>query len=147
MPSANLNTDSSNLGAKVASSVHPLHLLFKPTWEQLAHVREGTGGFLDGTYLVAHPREWLDHSSRQTDAITGAVIVTTNPNPKQPSPKLKARRKIARYENVASSILEAKKSTLFREQPTRRVGPQVAAPSVKPAPPEPLPPLPQVNAG
>lgn len=137
MPAGNLNTDQANLGARVASTVHPLYLLFKPVWTQLAHVREGTGGFLDGTYLVAHPREWLDHSSKQTDTTTGAVTVTVNPTPKQPSPKLKARRLIARYENVASSILEAKKSTLFREQPTRRVGPQqapTAKPAVKPPP-------------
>lgn len=135
MPSGNLNTNQTNLGARVASTVHPLYLVFKPVWTQLAHVREGTGGFLDGTYLVAHPREWLDHSSTQTDTTTGAKTVTTNPNPKQPSPKLKARRLIARYENVASSILEAKKSTLFREQPTRRVGPQpapVATPPISP---------------
>ena len=135
MPAGNINTNQANLGSRVASTVHPLYLLFKPVWEQLAHVREGTGGFLDGTYLVAHPREWLDHSSKQTDTITGAVTVTVNPNPKQPSPKLKARRKIAHYENVASSILEAKKSTLFREQPTRRVGPQQAPPVVKAPPP------------
>lgn len=132
MPSGNLNTNQTNLGAKVASSVHPLYTLFKPVWEQLAHVREGTGGFLDGTYLVAHPREWLDHSKLVTDATTGATTVTTNPTPRQPSPKLKARRALARYENVASAILESKKSVLFREQPTRRVGDQ--------APPTPVPP-------
>jgi hypothetical protein len=140
MPSGNLNTNQTNLGAKVAASVHPLYTLFKPVWEQLAHVREGTGGFLDGTYLVAHPREWLDHSSKQTDPLTGAVTVTTNPNPKSPSPKLKARRKLARYENVASAILESKKSVLFREQPTRRVGEQAPP---KPAPTKPAaPPVP-----
>jgi hypothetical protein len=54
---------------------------------------------------------------------TGSNTVTRiNPNPKKPSPKLKARRKLARYENVASAIMESKKSVLFREQPTRRVG-------------------------
>ncbi len=59
---------------------------------------------------------------RETDAngVTNEVI-RTNPNPKLPSPKLKARRALARYENVASAILESKKSVLFREQPTRRL--------------------------
>ena len=38
MPSGNLNTNQTNLGAKVASSVHPLYTLFKPVWEQLAQV-------------------------------------------------------------------------------------------------------------
>lgn len=132
MPSANVNS-AENLGQRVAAEVHPLYRLLKPTWEKLAHVREGTGGFLDGTYLVAHPREWLDHSSRQTDTETGAVTVTLNPSPKKPSPKLLARRVLARYENVASAIIESKKAILFREQPTRRVGPQ-PTPKATPAP-------------
>lgn len=125
MPAANTNTDQTNLGPKVAASTHELYVLFKPVWVQLSHVREGTGGFLDqtnGSYIVPHPREWLDHSSTQTDSVTGAKVTRLNPNPKQPSPKLIARRKLARYENVASSILESKKALLFREQPTRRVG-------------------------
>ncbi len=139
MPSGNTNT-SSNLGPKVAAQVHPLYSLLRPVWEKLAHVREGTGGFLDGTYLVAHPREWLDHSTRQTITDTNTnistVVTTINPNPSQPSPKLKARRALARYENVASAILESKKAILFREQPTRRVGVQ-APPKPAAAPPDP----------
>jgi hypothetical protein len=66
MAAGNLNTPS-NLGPKVAAQTHPLYDLFKLTWQQLAHVREGTGGFLsvgNDSYLVAHPREWLDHSAR-----------------------------------------------------------------------------------
>jgi hypothetical protein len=125
MASGNLNTDNQNLGPKAAAQVHPLYSLLRPTWEQLAHVREGTGGFLDGTYLVAHPREYLDHTIVTTDTATGATVSRTNPSPRSPSPKLLARRRLARYENVASSIIEAKKSALFREQPTRRVGEQV----------------------
>lgn len=128
MPSANVNTDQTNLGPKVAASTHPLYQLFQPTWVQLSHVREGTGGFLstaNDSYIVPHPREWLDHSTKQTETAadgTSITTVRTNPNPKVASPKLKARRNLARYENVASAIMEAKKSVLFREQPTRRVG-------------------------
>src|SRR5262245_29578173 len=126
MPSGNTNTDQTNLGPKVAAQVHDLYQLFKPTWQKLAHVREGTGGFLaedNSSYLVAHPREWLDHSTVSTDPADGNnKIVRTNPNPKRPTPKLIARRKLARYENIASAIIEAKKSVLFREQPTRRLG-------------------------
>jgi len=124
MPSANL-TETSNLGTKVAAQVHPLYLLMKETWTKLAHVREGTGGFLsDGndSYIVAHPREWLDHTASTTDPVTNATVTRLNPNPRNPSPKLKARRKLARYENIAGAILESKKSVLFREQPTRRIG-------------------------
>jgi hypothetical protein len=121
MANANSNTDNSNLGPKVASQKHDLYTLWQPTWIQLAHVREGTGGFLDGTYLVAHPREWLDHTIRTANE-NGTTVTTTNPNPRVAGPKLKARRKLARYENVASSILDVKKAALFREPPTRRVG-------------------------
>ncbi len=135
MPSGNVN-QAVNLGPKVAANLHPLYQLMKDTWQKLAHVREGTGGFLatdNSSYLVAHPREWLDHSSKQTDS-SGNTLVAVNPNPKVPSPKLKARRAIARYENVASAILEAKKAILFREQPTRRVGSDAP-----PTPPKPDP--------
>jgi hypothetical protein len=127
MAAGNLNTPS-NLGPKVAAQTHPLYDLFKLTWQQLAHVREGTGGFLsvgNDSYLVAHPREWLDHSARVNVTDANGVMTTQttlNPNPRKPSPKLIARRKLARYENVASAIMEAKKSVLFREQPTRRIG-------------------------
>ena len=126
MPSGNTNSDQ-NLGPKVGAVTHPLYTLFKPIWVQLADVREGTGGFLstgNDSYLVAHPREWLDHSAKVTETVNGVSVTTTrlNPNPRSPSPKLKARRALARYENVASAILEAKKAVLFREQPTRRVG-------------------------
>jgi len=96
-----------DLGPKVAAARHPIYDLLQDEWITLGHVREGTGGFKDGTYLVAHPREWEDHT-----AIT----------PVKPGKKLKARRAIARYENLASAILEAKKSALFREQPNRRIG-------------------------
>lgn len=110
-----------NLGPKVAATRHPIYDLLEEEWIKLGHVREGTGGFKDGTYLVAHPREWLDHTT-VTTADDGTTTTVVNPNPRQPSAKLKARRKLARYENLASAILETKKSALFREAPTRRVG-------------------------
>lgn len=96
-----------DLRPKVAAQRHPIYNLLLEEWIKLGNVREGTGGFKDGTYLVAHPREWEDH---------------TTTNPVKPTKKLKARRALARYENLASAILEAKKSALFRESPNRRVG-------------------------
>src|SRR4029077_1086655 len=125
MPSGNVNTDNQNLGPKVGAQTHDIYKLFQPVWIQLSHVREGTGGFLsqdNSSYIVAHPREWLDHSTVQEDPVTGIKTTRVNPRPRNPSPKLIARRKLARYENVASAIMDAKKSALFREQPTRRVG-------------------------
>lgn len=90
-----------------ASQTHPLYALWSPVWIKLAHVYEGSGGFLDGTFLIAHPREWIDY---------------TKPVPSQPTKKLKARRALARYENVAASIIEQKRSAIFREAVTRTVG-------------------------
>lgn len=120
MPNATQN--ATTLGPKVAQFTHPVYTLLKESWQQLADVREGVGGFLTGEYLRAHPREWLDHTTLVTDAATGVTTARTNPNPKQPSPKLLMRRRIARYENVAGAILDAFKSVLFREQPIRRLG-------------------------
>lgn len=120
-----------NLSRSQAKFTHPTFDLLQPVWAKLRDVREGTGGFLDGTYLIAHPREWIDH---------------TSDNPSNPTKKLKTRRKLASYENVAARILEAMRSALFREQPTRRVGDEEDVPP--PAPPEgekPKPPLPAVS--
>jgi hypothetical protein len=86
---------------------HPVYATWKPVWEKLVHVYDGSGGFLDGTYLVAHPREWTDFT---------ATI------PRKPSKKLKARRNLARYENVAGTLLDQKRSALFRESISRTVG-------------------------
>jgi hypothetical protein len=98
-----------NLSPKVATFQHPVFVTYLPIWTKLAHVREGAGGFLDGTYLVAHPREWQDHTAA---------------TPTVPTKKLKARRSLAKYDNLAARIIEAKKSALFRETPTRRIGPE-----------------------
>lgn len=107
-----------------------IYRMWQPIWTKLAHVREGIGGFLDGSYLVEHPREFLDHTITQQVLIanadgTGSRTVTTtvpNPNPKLPSPKLLRRRRIARYENFGGKIIDQMKAALFREEPIRRVG-------------------------
>lgn len=82
---------------------------------------EGAGGFADTgrPYLYAHPREWLDHSTKlvSEDNPTGKWIV--NPRPSKPSPKLTARRKIARYENIAATLVDQLAAALFRKAPTR----------------------------
>jgi hypothetical protein len=92
---------------RAVGTTHPQYGLYAPVWEKLAQCYEGSGGFLDGTFLVAHPREWEDYTA------------TT---PKKPTKKLKARRAIARYENVAGTILDQLKSALFRESVTRTIG-------------------------
>lgn len=90
-----------------AAITHPVYQVWAPIWRRLAHVREGVGGFLDGSYLVPHPREWKDY---------------TKANPSIPTKKLTARRELASYENFASTLIESKKSALFRTKATRRVG-------------------------
>lgn len=62
---------------------------------------------MDGTYLVAHPREWLDHTA---DA------------PSKPTKKLLERRKLARYEGWPDTILTLLGGALHRQPPTRRIG-------------------------
>jgi hypothetical protein len=119
MATQSTSTVSQNLSTRQTKFVHPSFQTLAPIWQLLRDVREGTGGFLDGTYLVAHPREWLDPDVA---------------NPSQPTKKLKARRKLASYENFAATILNALKTALCREQPIRRVGDG----SVKDAPPTPI---------
>jgi len=101
--------------ARLAISPHPAYIVWQPIWQQLLDVHEGGGGFVDTTrpYLYAHPREWLDHSV----LVEGKWVA--NPSPTQASPKLKARRRIARYENIAATLIEQLKSALFRKAATR----------------------------
>lgn len=97
---------TSNTLPHAVGPTHPVYQTWRPVWALLADVYEGSGGFLDGTYLIAHPREWKDHAGDQ---------------PKIPTKKLLERRALARYENVAALIIEQKLASLFREPPTRRV--------------------------
>src|SRR6185295_775020 len=103
------STNSGDLrtASNPVAQTHPVYQVWAPIWRKLAHVREGVGGFLDGTYLVPHPREWQDY---------------TLANPVIPTKKLIARRALASYENFASTLIESKKSALFRAKATRRVG-------------------------
>lgn len=107
MPQSTAMT-AQNLSTRQVRFVHPTYSALQAVWSQLRDVREGIGGFLDGTYLVAHPREWQDHTSE---------------TPRVPTKKLKARRTLASYENFASTIIHALKAALTRTQPIRRVGP------------------------
>jgi hypothetical protein len=100
---------------------NPLYSDWKSEWTMLFDVFEGSGGFraLNKPYLIPHPREWNDHSIAQTAESGEVVKYTTNPNPVDPSPKLKERRKLARYENIASTLVEQLSGAIFREGPKR----------------------------
>lgn len=114
--SAPLGTTGPVLGV-----AHPLYVQYRPIWLKCLDVFEGAGGFLsaDKPYLIAHPREFLDHSTPVFDE-DGTTIkgYTANLTPSQPSPKLLERRKLARYENYAETLIEQVGNTLFREMPS-----------------------------
>jgi hypothetical protein len=109
----------------VIGVVHPLYLRWREVWVKLLDVYEGAGGFLDDTrpYLAAHPREWLDHSIPVYGDGKQLIRFDVNPSPSKPSPKLKERRKLARYENIASTLVEQLSGALFRAKPQRSFGP------------------------
>lgn len=110
---------------------HPLYTMMEETWRQSLDVYEGLGGFIskDRPYLYAHPREWLDHTLTVADA-NGIKTSTVNPSPSLPSPKLQMRRKLARYENVAETILAQQLGALFLHDPSRTFAAKVTNPRV-----------------
>ena len=102
-------------GANPGIVPHPAYAAWSPVWQKSLDVYEGSGGFLDTTrpYLRPHPREWLDHS------VYSLGRWVSNPTPTNPSPKLKARRAIARYENIAATLIDQLAGALFRKAPQR----------------------------
>ena len=106
----------------ISAFKHPSYARYAPTWALLRDVRDGDGGFLDGTALVAHPREWLDYDQA---------------NPSSPTKKLKARRQLACGDAFAATIVAAMRAALFRQPPSRRVGSPPALPPQPPPPPKP----------
>lgn len=113
---------------------HPLYLRWRDQWVKYLDVFEGAGGFLDSTkpYLIAHPREWLDHSiptyADDGVTVTGYIV---NTNPTQPSPKLLERRKLARYENVAATLVDQLCGALFRVKADRSFAADAPAPEAE----------------
>lgn len=101
---------------------HATYTEHKDTWQKALDVYEGTGGFMDPNrpYLIAHPREWLDHSIQVKDDQGRVVGTVPNPSPSQPSRKLLMRRKLARYENIAEAIVGSVFGALFRSAPARQ---------------------------
>lgn len=100
---------------------HPLYLRWRQVWTKLLDVYEGAGGFLDDAkpYLIAHPREWLDHSTPVYGPNQELLRFEPNANPRNPSPKLVERRKLARYENIAATLIDQLSAALFRIKPDR----------------------------
>lgn len=112
---------------------HPTYALWAPVWRDLTYVYEGSGPLRSGAAIIAHPREYLDHTIQTTEqekeehadgSVTLGATKTVsklNQNPKIPSPKLLERQKLAAYENFAAPIVDHKLAALLRKPPTRRV--------------------------
>lgn len=102
---------------------HPLYRKWAPTWRLLGDVFEGDGGFLDGSYLVPHPREVeyeVSVVSHTNDA--GETIKTTVVNYDRivrETQKFKRRKALARYENFAAIIGETLLAYLYAKAPSR----------------------------
>jgi hypothetical protein len=124
--SAPLGTSGSVLGV-----AHPLYTQHRPIWQQLLDVYEGAGGFLDTKrpYLIAHSREYLDHTTVEKSDDGSVISATPNPSPTQPSPKLLERRKLARYENYAETLIDQLAAALFREDASRTFDDQAPKPT------------------
>lgn len=108
-----LSTARAVVSGGPAIHTHPVFAALSPTWRKLGDCYTGRGGFADGSYIVPHVREYLDY---------------TSPTPSQPSPKLIARRRLARYENLAELVVDQKLAALGRVPPTRQVTTSTAAP-------------------
>jgi hypothetical protein len=129
MPAASAPTGSAS---PVLGVTHPLYQQWRPYWQQLLDVYEGSGGFLDANkpYLVPHPREWLDHSV-PVYAEDGQTVLRydVNTSPTNPSPKLRERRRLARYENIAATLIDQLCHALFREKAQRTFSEDAPAPT------------------
>ncbi len=91
--------DAKMSSAEVAiRRTHPRYDTFLAQWLDLGNAYEGSGGFLDGTALVAHPRELLykEHPD-------GSVDYNTVVGEKR---KFTQRKLIASYENLAETIVD-----------------------------------------
>jgi hypothetical protein len=86
------------------AQTHPLYTKWLPVWQLLSEVYEGDGGFLDGTHIIAHPRE---------------CNYAANGDWLSDKPKLVRRRQIARYENYAATIVDGVLDHLYTAQPQR----------------------------
>lgn len=94
---------------------HPRYDEWAPVWKLLGEVAEGDGGFLNGGYLHAHPRE-LNYAR---DPVTGEVNSDTVVSEKE---KFKRRRKLTRYENFAAAVLDTFVDYQYAKAITRTIG-------------------------
>jgi hypothetical protein len=84
MPSGNVNTDNRTSARRSRPRAPDLHAV-APTGCNSRTSAKAPAGSSTATYIVAHPREWLDHSSQTettTDERQQVTVRPHNPNPK-----------------------------------------------------------------
>lgn len=86
------------------TATHPLYDTYAREWTLLQEAYRGDGGFLDGTNLIAYPREII----YKTDA---SGNLTTEIDRYQD--KFTRRKALARYENFARAIIDTFNAHLF----------------------------------
>ena len=91
---------------------HPRYDEFYDTWKLLGHVYEGDGPFLDGSALIAHPRE-LNYK-QTADGIDKSDVISEKD-------KFTRRKRIARYENFAQIIIDTFVDYQYAKEPTRSI--------------------------
>lgn len=102
--------------SRIATRTHPRYDQFYDDWTGLGHVYEGDGPYLDGSALIAHARELI----YATDA-EGRADFTTSIGEHR---KFGQRKKLARYENFASVIVDTLVDHQFGKRPTRSISPR-----------------------
>lgn len=98
---------------------HPLYQSMAQTWRLLLDVYEGTGGFLDGSYLHPHPRE-VEYAF--TEDSTTKVRTYDYRTVKAETVRFKRRKALARYENFAQVILDVFMGYLYAKSVSRVIG-------------------------
>lgn len=91
---------------------HPRYDEWAPTWRLLANAVEGDGGFLDGSHLVAHPRE-LNYKRDAEGRVDFTTVVSE-------TEKFKRRKALARYDHLAGLIVDSFVAYQYAK-PIRRV--------------------------
>jgi hypothetical protein len=90
---------------------HPRFIEWHDVWRDLGYAYEGDGPYLTGAALVPHPRE-----------LTYAVGADGSQGlPNGEMPKFQRRKQIARYENFASTIVDAVVDHQYAKHPTRMI--------------------------
>lgn len=108
-----LKEDPQEASRRVIWQAHPRYIEWHDVWRNLGYVYEGDGPYLDGSALIAHPRELL----YERDAANQINFE----RPVRELPKFQRRRNLARYENFAQVIVDTISDHQYAKGPTRQM--------------------------